>query len=101
MRPWVLTRPYLNEYRLLWSTSTVPRFLEFLVALLFQTQHVTQTMALFFSDQGNGCFRQSPRDARTLTPLMEPAILSNPPSSCAMNSLQEIKALEKAFNKLS
>jgi hypothetical protein len=48
MRPWVLTRPYLNKYRLvsrpvecLHGPQVPSRTLELLVALLVQTQHVT------------------------------------------------------------
>jgi hypothetical protein len=48
MRPWVLTRPYLNKYCLvsrpvecLHGPQVPSGALELLVALLVQTQHVT------------------------------------------------------------
>jgi hypothetical protein len=48
MRPWVLTRPYLNKYRpvsrpveCLHGPQVPSGTLELLVALLVQTQHVT------------------------------------------------------------
>jgi hypothetical protein len=53
MRPWVLTRPYLNKYCLVsrpveyFHGPQIPsRTLEFLVALLVQTQHVTIVVVL-------------------------------------------------------
>jgi hypothetical protein len=53
MRPWVLTRPYLNRYCLvsrpvecLHGPQVPSGTLELLVALLVQTQHVTRVLVV-------------------------------------------------------